>query len=256
MEERVIQQRLKYEPYLRIAGLTVAITGDDFLLKLGKNYLVNKISHVDFTFDTQDDALLLQRENPLITWEKCCYVASSRKFYSHLLSFGGFVLHASAVVLDGKSYLFSADSGTGKSTHTALWCQHFGSDRAYILNDDKPIIRKVDGKYLAFGAPWCGSSNLSVNGSAPIQGVTFLEQDESDWIQPIRPIEALSKLLHHTEQALLPKGIMSLLSLFEDFITHIPIYRMGCTISKHAILTAFNTMSQKADDQICKNTAC
>ena len=72
------------------------------------------------------------------------------------------LLHSSAVVVDGYAYLFSADSGTGKSTHTGLWKQHFG-DRAYIINDDKPAIRKVDGEWYVFGTPWSGKTDTSVN---------------------------------------------------------------------------------------------
>ncbi|MFR5584255.1 MAG: hypothetical protein ACLTLQ_10945 [[Clostridium] scindens] len=63
-------------------------------------------------------------------------------FIENLFRKGGMMLHASAVEVDGKAYLFSADSGTGKSTHTKQWQNYFGKERALIINDDKPAIRK------------------------------------------------------------------------------------------------------------------
>lgn len=56
-------------------------------------------------------------------------------------NYDGLFFHSSALMFDGKAYIFSAPSGTGKSTHTALWQRHFGG-RVQMINDDKPIIRK------------------------------------------------------------------------------------------------------------------
>ena len=63
------------------------------------------------------------------------YYCSAYRFYTQLVDFSGLMLHSSAVIMDGRAYLFSAPSGTGKSTHTQLWLDVFG-DRATILNDD------------------------------------------------------------------------------------------------------------------------
>ena len=78
------------------------------------------------------------------------------RFYCELIHHSGFFLHASAVSLDNRAYLFSADSGTGKSTHTGLWLEYFGKGRAFLINDDKPALRKGDSGYLACGTPFSG----------------------------------------------------------------------------------------------------
>ena len=65
----------------------------------------------------------------------CCGAAFCRELIGH----GRFFLHASAVVYEDAAYLFSAPSGTGKSTHTALWRELFPG--SYILNDDKPVLQ-------------------------------------------------------------------------------------------------------------------
>ena len=58
---------------------------------------------------------------PGAPYESTCYMQSGTQFYGRLLRFDGLLLHASAVEVDGKAYLFSGPCGTGKSTHTKLW---------------------------------------------------------------------------------------------------------------------------------------
>ncbi len=239
----------------RIAGMNVAIAGAEILRTLGKDYILQDGTEVDIAFDVSPDAQVLQEKNQLVSWDKCCYIASGRRFYTHLLPFGGFALHASAVVLDDRAYLFSADSGTGKSTHTSLWCSHFGRDQAYILNDDKPVIRKVGNQIMAFGTPWSGSSGINKNASAPIAGIAFIEQSPLDWIRPAAPGEALRQLLRQADPTLRPGGIGKLLSLLEDLIQNIPIYIMGCTINNSAVLMAYNTMKNRTGEPVCTSLA-
>ena len=78
------------------------------------------------------------------------YMETGKQFYCSLIFYEGSMLHASAVELDGKAYLFSGDSGAGKSTHTKLWQTVFG-ESAIVFNDDKPALRCVDGKWYAYG---------------------------------------------------------------------------------------------------------
>lgn len=99
-----------------------------------------------------------QQENPHLTLEQCEYIFAGSEFYRKLINLGGFMLHASAIVVDNKAYLFSAPSGTGKSTHTKLWQECFG-DKAIIINDDKPAIRIEEGKCFAYGTPFSGKTD-------------------------------------------------------------------------------------------------
>ena len=66
-----------------------------------------------------------------------------------------FLFHGSAVAVDGAAYLFTARSGTGKSTHTRLWREMLG-DRAVMVNDDKPLIRLTEDGAVVYGTPWNG----------------------------------------------------------------------------------------------------
>ena len=243
MEGKTLKGKRPPAPVFRLAGLTAAISGAPVMKSMGRAYRARGVSNPDIAFDVSGLARRLQEMNPHSSWETCCYVASARQFYVHLLSFEGFALHASAVVMDGGAFLFSADSGTGKSTHASLWLSHFGMDRAYVLNDDKPLIRKVEGRYLAYGAPWCGSSGLHKNESAPVKGVAFLARDKADWIRPLSSREALPELLRQSDPLVKKEAAGSLLTLLDDFLQHVPVYLMGCTISENAVCIAHGAMA-------------
>lgn len=89
-------------------------------------------------------------------------LAVYRKISEAVLDHDAFLFHCSAVAVDGEAYLFSAPSGTGKSTHTRLWRERFG-ERAVMINDDKPLIRMEEGTFYVYGTPWNGKHHLSVN---------------------------------------------------------------------------------------------
>ena len=57
-----------------------------------------------------------------------------------LLPFRALVFHASYVGCDGGAMLFTAPSGTGKSTQAELWRVHRG---ARVLNGDKAAVRST-----------------------------------------------------------------------------------------------------------------
>lgn len=138
-------------PVYNIAGLHVLMEPKGTLLQTrAKKYL----AHGQLTKE-QCDIIIDEHSPGFAAWQEkykaYSYAANEYawfgyRFYSALPMYGGFFLHASAVALDGAAYLFSADSGTGKSTHTGLWMDCFGQERAQIINDDKPAV--IQGQYL------------------------------------------------------------------------------------------------------------
>ena len=122
---------------------------------------------------TKEFCEIKQQENPHLTLEQCEYIYAGSQFYNKLINLGGFLLHASAVVIDNKAYLFSADSGTGKSTHTKLWQKCFG-DKALIINDDKPAIKIENGICYAYGTPFSGKTDENLNMKFPLQAICLL----------------------------------------------------------------------------------
>lgn len=182
--------------------------------------------------------------NPGINEDSAENIFTADYFYTSLLNFGGFMLHSSAVEVDGKAYLFTAPSGTGKSTHTGLWLKLFG-DRARIINDDKPAIRFIDGKAYAYGTPWSGKSDLNINTAVPIQGICVLERSENNFIELLDEGTAVFSVLNQTIRPRNAEYMNNLLTILDRVIASVPVWRMGCNISIEAAETAYNAMSQK-----------
>lgn len=183
-----------------------------------------------------------QKEQPHLTKEQCEYIFAGSEFYRKFIRKGGIMLHASAVEVDGRAYLFSADSGTGKSTHTKQWQKYFGEDRALIINDDKPAIRKEKSGWTAYGTPFSGKTDENLNRKAVLQGICMLERGEKNTIERIGAWEAIPLLMRQT---IVPRNEVlagELLELLDQLIGEVPIYRMKCNISEEAVLTAYEKM--------------
>ena len=171
----------------------------------------------------------------------CEYIYTGAAFNSGIIYFGGFMLHSSAVIMDGRAYLFSADSGTGKSTHTELWLKAFG-DRARILNDDKPVIRIAKNGVFACGTPWSGKNDISSCENAPLAGICFLERSEENWIKRVEGKDVLGKLMRQTILPPKEAEMNMVLSCIDKVLTDVPGYTMGCNISTDAAIMAHDAM--------------
>lgn len=214
------------------------------LARQGKIYLTSKSETADIIVALADEFIRSkQKETPNLTMDECEYIWTSIKFYYKLLDFNGFMLHASAVAVDNKAYLFSAESGTGKSTHTWLWQRYFGENRAVIINDDKPAIRLINNKFYAYGTPWSGKSDKNLNVKIPLQSIIFIERSQENWIDRIDSKEAIRLVL---QQTIRPRNIEKmdlLLVLLDKLLKVVPIYKMGCDISEDAVRLAYNTLN-------------
>ena len=113
-------------------------------------------------------------------------------FYSLCISDGGVVLHASAVGWKGGGILFSAPSGTGKTTQAEMWINNLGAE---YINGDRTPLRFFGGLLHAYGSAWSGSANIYKNISLPLSAIVFLEQSHKNMIRPLRLAEALRYML-------------------------------------------------------------
>lgn len=172
------------------------------------------------------------------------YMLSGAMFYNQLYKrYNGLMLHASAIAMDGKGYLFSANSGTGKSTHTALWAQCFG-ERVCYINDDKPALRKTQNGWYVYGTPWSGKTELNSNISAPVQAMAFLHQSAENTISRMQVSEILPNLLEQTIRPKNEKNAELYFALVEDLVERVPIYALGCNMSADAARVAYETMQK------------
>ena len=231
-----------------IAGLTVQIKNEKGrTAKQGVRYLSDnqdESQHIDITIDvTQKRVLASMKEHPELVQDDWEYMLTGSDFYTNLVDFDGIMLHSSCIVVDDRAYAFSADSGTGKSTHAQLWLKHFGK-RAYMLNDDKPAIRIIDGKVYACGTPWSGKYDYSSPEIVELAGICFLERSDNNWIKRAETSKAVFNIFSQTVRALNSEKMDSLFNVIDKIFALVPLYEMGCNISDEAVMTAYNAMSK------------
>lgn len=176
--------------------------------------------------------------------DSCEIILTSGTFYRQLITRGGFMLHSSAVVKDGRAYLFSAPSGTGKSTHTSQWLKLF--DDAYILNDDKPAILPKE-KIYAAGTPWSGKSDLNTNDVVPLQAICVIRRGEENTIERIGNGEAIPLILEQTIRPNIVEDYDELLGNLEKVLKDVPVYMLHCNISTDAAKLAYERMKENED---------
>ena len=196
---------------------------------------------------TCDDQQILDLNPHLQSLDMAQYMGTGRYFFQALLQFEGLYLHSSAVMLDGKAYLFSAPSGTGKSTHTEKWCRLFG---ATYINDDKPVLRCHEGVWIAYGTPWSGKHDLSHPAGYPVGGIAFVHRGEENTLERLQPAQALSRFLSQSLWKLGNKDEMAQqLQLVGDLLTKVPVWKLTCNRDDAAAHVARQGMQ---GGQLCK----
>lgn len=229
-----------------IAGLRVEIKNEKGRTeKQAVPYLSDNqsLEKIDIVIDVDEKRVLsAMEEHPELVQDDWEYMLTGSDFYTELIRYNGILLHSSCVVVDDKAYAFSADSGTGKSTHTQLWIEHFG-DRAYILNDDKPAIRLIDDKVYACGTPWSGKYDYSTPKNVELAGICFLERSEENWIRKADTGRAVFNIFSQTVRKLNRDKMDNLFDVLEQLFEKVPLFEMGCNISDDAVVMSYNAMS-------------
>lgn len=235
--------------------LSVRLADFDILIRARHAYVVAQCKDylcptplteetADLTVEASEEELAEEKgKNPPYMQEGymesiCIYRAICRK----LPLKGAMLLHG-AVISDGTyGYAFTANSGVGKTTHIKLWQKAFG-DGITVINGDKPIVRKLDGKWYAYGTPWCGKEGWNVNTRIPLAGICFLRRGETNTVQPFPVKTAVVDIM---PQLLIPDeadALMATLDLLDGLLTEIPLFELHCTISEEAARIAREAMT-------------
>ncbi len=140
---------------------------------------------------------------------------------------GGLVVHSSAIHYRNNGLIFSAPSGTGKSTHTSFWRQSFN---AGTINDDAPALIREKDRIMVCGTPWSGSTDLFENIRVPLHAIVVLSRHHENEISKMSMPDIMKKLfprcmLPYFNQKLMDKGIEN----FQNIINCVPVYHLKCT---------------------------
>lgn len=228
----------------KIADLFTEVPEAGDLVPRCREYLWNQSADADITIRTE---LFHYEDWPRLEENSVVYMESGFQFNSNLLKHSGMMLHSSAVVLDGKAYLFSGPCGMGKSTHTRLWQRSFGA--AQVINDDKPALRRIDGKWYAYGTPWCGKDGINQNVKAPLAGICFLQQAPHNRIRRLQPFEASRKIMAQTIYKFWKAETLDLmLSHLNHLVREIPVFELENRPEPEAAQLSHETMLRAAEE--------
>lgn len=227
---------------IKIAGKAIKITPMfPQIFKMCRDYLTDEEPLFEVKTTKED----LEKEKSLADGEyREGYLetlAVYRKIVTRLVFYDILLVHGSAIAVDGNAYLFTAPSGTGKSTHTRLWREYF-KDRAVMVNDDKPLVGfREDGVFI-YGTPWNGKHRLGNNICAPLKGVCILERAEENRISMVNKKEAYAALLAQIYRPVENGEAMIKTLQLADRFMELPLYRLGCNMSPDAAVTAYEGM--------------
>jgi len=210
---------------------------------------------VDFVVEIDGEDITKEKEitreeyefekKPVPDYSEGVYEATAvyRKIAEKMPEFDSFVFHGSVIAVDGEGYLFTAKSGTGKSTHTRLWRDYFG-ERAVMVNDDKPILKVTDKGVIAYGTPYNGKHRLGSNISVSLKAICILERGEKNEIVRINKSDAYAMLL---QQVYRPKDSLQMaktLRLIDEMADSVRIYRLACNMDIEAAKVAYSAMKE------------
>lgn len=181
-------------------------------------------------------------EIPYLSMDEHEYMWTCEAFYNELLRHNGLMLHSSCVEKDGYAYLFSARSGTGKSTHTHLWLKNLSGTR--IINDDKPALILENGTWYACGTPFSGKTDENLDVKIPVRAITFLHRSEKNEVKRIPAIQAVGLLLEQTIKPTDRTLAESMLDLADRLLREIPVFSLGCNMDDEAAAVAYNEIER------------
>ncbi|MFA9466314.1 MAG: hypothetical protein ACERKN_18760 [Velocimicrobium sp.] len=170
-------------------------------------------------------------------------LAVYRKISDLLIEKDILLFHGSAIAVDGQGYLFTAKSGTGKSTHTRLWRELFG-ERAVMINDDKPLLHITKKGITVYGTPWDGKHHLSSNIAVLLKGICILKRDTTNHIERIGKSRVYPMLLQQSYRSLSPDKMGKTLELIDLLAAKTKLYELGCNMEPKAARMAYEGMKE------------
>lgn len=247
--EKKCQERFN----IKLANRVVCVEYmNDYVREYCKDYITDETA--EFTISITNSDIAYEREKAksddiragisirVFSEEYLEILAVYRKIVEKFIEHDIVLFHGSVIAVDGMGYLFTAKSGTGKSTHTRLWREQFGS-RVVMVNDDKPLLKITDEGVFACGTPWNGKHRLSTNTSAPLKAICVLTRDKVNHIEEIEPREAYQMLLQQIYRPADKAAVAQTLKLIDGMMKHMRFYRLGCNMEPEAAKVAFEGMN-------------
>ncbi len=228
---------------MELAGVRIRVENRyPYLERQCRAYMVDG-EDAAFSVCVSDDEILEEQKYGEFSEGYCESICAYRQICEKISAYGVFLMHSSVIEVDGYAYAFTAKSGVGKSTHTALWLKNI--PHARVLNGDKPLFRlEEDGSITAFGTPWNGKEDWGERISARLAAVCFIERGERNEIRSATEEETLERLMHQLYLRGARESVNTGLMLLNALLGAVPFYVLRCTIADEAAHVAYNAMKR------------
>lgn len=169
------------------------------------------------------------------------FICVYRYIAERMPDYQAFVFHGAAIAMDGLAYLFTAPSGTGKTTHAQMW-RYRWEGRAYFLSGDKPILQRTPEGFRVCGTPWRGKEGYGVNETLPLQGLCLLRRGTENRIRRAEPGEMIRFLAQQIYMPWDSARAEKLLTLLDELCTVVPTWSMDCILDNDASMISYEAM--------------
>lgn len=219
--------------------------------RLCKDYVVDAPLAVDFEIGATQTDINFERDMATegTDWTDAYLetLAVQRAIANRLPEQHRLLAHGAVIEFEGRAYLFTAPSGTGKSTHIRLWRQYLG-DAVQVINGDKPFVRIPECREelpVVYGAPWAGKEGWQRNDSAPLAGIVLLSRSEpgASSIHPASTALNLDKIMRQIYFPPEAGAAAFTLDLLDAMLARVPVYELACDMSEDAVRASFEGLT-------------
>lgn len=233
---------------IQIGEFKLALKNGDIyeIERFFKKYSCDDNEIPDSIVDITNEDLLDEKIFNSITKLDCvlAYNAFFRKFSEWLPLNNAFLIHGVLLEVENSGILFSAASGTGKTTHMLLWQKLLG-EKLSLINGDKPIVRFFDDEPetpYAYGTPWKGKENFGFNGKTKLKHICFIERSETNYVEKVQKKDVIDRIFNQVYMPKDPVAIINTMQLIDRLLNCCNLWVIHCNMEPEAAEIAYNAI--------------
>lgn len=195
----------------------------DYMLRFPSNH---HLALCTLSFDGKEAVFYYDGSTQQEAVDELFYGFRAAFFYLAALH-GKYALHSASNYYQEKAWLYSASSGTGKTTHVKLWEKLYAVP---VLNGDLNLLGMEKDEVFVYGIPWCGTSGVYTTKKYPLGGIILLKRGTENRVCKLPQDE---RQLYTAQRMISPawteKQVDDSLLFAEKLSDRIPIRQLYCT---------------------------